>query len=239
MNSFKNLIYLVIALLVVIIVIAFKKNQYDDLASFYEFKNIGPIGNNKLTEYDESISLIKNVYNQDKKTFYCNCEYENNLKIKKDLCPFTFNDKKNEPKVVWENIVTVREISKSKYVQNDLYNFIPVVKKIKKGNLPKNLPKKFSNCSIKKNNNTHEPPDHIKGDIARTYLYMNWAYPELQLLNKKQHRLMKSWNNIDPVDQDECTRAWKILNKQKNENPFVRKIYKKKALLVLKMDLGL
>ena len=215
MNNSKNFIFLAILLITVIIVIAYKKNQYDYQTSLYEFKDIGPIGNNKLTEYDESISLIKYIYSKDKKTFYCNCEYENNLKIKKDLCPFTFDDITNEPKVVWENIVPVREISKSKYILNDLYNLIPVVKKMKKENLPNNLPKKFSNCSIKKNNNTYEPPNYIKGDIARTYLYMDWAYPELQLLNKKQKRLMKSWNNIDPVDQDECTRAWKILNKQK------------------------
>ena len=46
MNNSKNFIFLAILLITVIIVIAYKKNQYDYQTSLYEFKDIGPIGNN-------------------------------------------------------------------------------------------------------------------------------------------------------------------------------------------------
>ncbi len=66
-----------------------------------------------------------------------------------------------------------------------------------------------------------EPPDNVKGDIARTYLYMDAAYPHLRLVSDQKRQLFQVWSASDPVDAWECERAARIAQVQGNINEFV------------------
>ena len=46
-----------------------------------------------------------------------------------------------------------------------------------------------------------EPPLNVRGDIARTYLYMDVAYPGRGIISKKNRKLFAAWNRQDPVDR--------------------------------------
>ncbi len=64
-----------------------------------------------------------------------------------------------------------------------------------------------------------EPAPNVRGDIARTYFYMEKAYNVR--IGKKQRRLFNVWNKQDPVDAWELERMCRVSAKQGNENTFV------------------
>jgi len=66
-----------------------------------------------------------------------------------------------------------------------------------------------------------EPRPAIRGDVARTYLYMNWAYPGHGIISRSNQKLFEAWNRADPVDDWERERARRIEAIQGNRNPFI------------------
>ncbi|MDQ0882022.1 endonuclease I [Peribacillus sp. V2I11] len=93
----------------------------------------------------------------------------------------------------------------------------------------------YSGCECKFDSDSWEPPDHVKGDIARMLFYMAVRYEgngELDLelsdtvntypkpLHGKLSTLLK-WNDLDPVDDFESHRNDVIYDWQNNRNPFI------------------
>ena len=83
-----------------------------------------------------------------------------------------------------------------------------------------------------------EPPDEVKGDIARAMFYMDVRYngygnePNLTLVDSYTSTssddgqlgklcTMYQWNFDDPVDSNELTRNSRVYSLQSNRNPFV------------------
>lgn len=92
--------------------------------------------------------------------------------------------------------------------------------------------------NIKMATGTWEPPDEIKGDIARGIFYMAVRYegtkpnePDLEIVNRATSsgepnigylNDLLAWHALDPVDDQERLRNEKIYRKyQGNRNPFV------------------
>lgn len=67
-----------------------------------------------------------------------------------------------------------------------------------------------------------EPALAVRGDIARTYYYMQKVYG--LKITEKQQRLFAIWDREDPVDQWEVWRNQKIMAIQGNNNPFVMSV---------------
>jgi len=65
-----------------------------------------------------------------------------------------------------------------------------------------------------------EPAPDVRGDIARTYYYMEKEYGVR--IGKKQQRLFNVWNKQDPVDDWEAERNCRIARKQGNVNTFIK-----------------
>lgn len=65
-----------------------------------------------------------------------------------------------------------------------------------------------------------EPPLHIRGNIARVYLYMNAQYG-LNLSYKEQLLYLK-WHNEDKVDEKECAVHKQIFQIQGRSNPWIK-----------------
>ncbi len=115
-----------------------------------------------------------------------------------------------------------------RYMESDMYNLVPAVGEINAlrsnysfGIIPGEK-REFGECDMEIKNRKAEPPPHVRGDIARTYFYMDWAYPGHGIISKKNQKLFKAWDKEDPVDAWECERCKRIEQIQGNKNPFVK-----------------
>jgi len=79
----------------------------------------------------------------------------------------------------------------------------------------------FGSCAMKIDNRKAEPPESARGEIARTYLYMESAYKRYNM-SSSQRQLMNAWDKMYPVNNWECARAKKISSLQKSENNVVK-----------------
>jgi len=84
--------------------------------------------------------------------------------------------------------------------------------------------RRFGSCDFEIENHTAEPSEKIRGEIARTYLFMDIAYPELKILTSSEKMFYIKWSNEYPVSLKECNRNEKILTLQKSNNTITREL---------------
>lgn len=112
-------------------------------------------------------------------------------------------------------------------MQADMYNLYPAIGAVNAMRSNFNfqmLPgeeSSFGSCEMKISGNKAEPPARARGQIARSYLYMQDAYPQYRM-SRQQEQLIGAWDKMYPVDQWECIRAKRIEAVQGNENRFVK-----------------
>ncbi len=113
-------------------------------------------------------------------------------------------------------------------MESDLHNLRPAIGELNgdRSNLP------FAMISGEKrvygevdfeidfDSDTVEPRPEVRGDIARTYFYMQKRYG--LKLTDKQEAMFKKWAKDDPVDDWEKERNQRIKNIQGNDNPFIK-----------------
>jgi deoxyribonuclease-1 len=110
-------------------------------------------------------------------------------------------------------------------MEADLYNLWPEVGELNglrnnysMAQLPADAPS-FGGCRAKVEDRKFEPMDMAKGIVARTYLYMNQAYPGRGVISGKNEKLFAAWDKMFPVTHWECERAQRIERVQGNSNP--------------------
>ena len=109
-------------------------------------------------------------------------------------------------------------------MQADMFNLYPaigVVNALRSNYNFTMLPAVKSDCAMTIDNRKAEPPERARGQIARTYFYMDGAYKQYRM-SKSQRQLMGTWDKMYPVDGWECTRAKKIARLQKSMNNIVK-----------------
>lgn len=104
---------------------------------------------------------------------------------------------------------------KFREMEGDPYNLVPAIGEVNKvrsnyryAELPGAL-KPFGTCDFKLEGRRVEPRAAVKGDIARIYFYMEETYG-IKLIADAQEKLFAAWNNLDPIDEWECTRVQRI-----------------------------
>ena len=109
-------------------------------------------------------------------------------------------------------------------MQADMYNLYPAVGEINglRSNysmamIPGNQ-YRFGACKTKIEDRKIEPRPEVRGEIARTYLYMERAYPGHGIISGKNMKLYQAWDKSDPVDKLECERVFRIAKIQGNVN---------------------
>jgi deoxyribonuclease I len=123
-----------------------------------------------------------------------------------------------------------------RFMQCDLYNLVPAIGEITflrstyHYGMISGERQQFGSCDVEIADHTIEPPQDVRGDIARIYFYMDWAYPGFDILSQTDKRLFKAWDKQDPVDAWECQRAKRVEKIQMNENPFIKKACLKNEL---------
>ncbi len=122
-------------------------------------------------------------------------------------------------------------------MESDMYNLVPAIGLInqKRSNYPYGIvpgeERYFGACDFEMENGVAEPAPTIRGDIARTYFYMDAAYPGRNvILSSKERKMLQEWDRSDPVDAWECERCKKIEKLQGNTNPFVKNACQKSGM---------
>jgi len=114
-----------------------------------------------------------------------------------------------------------------KRMQADMYNLYPAIGEVngRRSNYSMAIiegeKREFGICDVEIKSRKVEPKESIRGEIARTYIYMDSVYPGRGIISKKNRKLFESWNKSDPVDEWECERARRIERIQGNRNVVV------------------
>lgn len=110
-----------------------------------------------------------------------------------------------------------RKVSRQfRQMEADLYNLQPAIGEIngRRGHYAMGMipgeERRFGDCDVEIEDRTIEPRPAVRGDIARTYLYMDRVYPGRGIVSKKNRRLFEAWDRADPVDSAEQGRLGKI-----------------------------
>jgi deoxyribonuclease-1 len=137
-------------------------------------------------------------------------------------------DKKGKP--IPNRKCTEKNSKLFRYMQADLHNLRPAIGSV--NGLRSNYSfgmisgekREFGKCDmeIDSDRKRAEPPEGVRGDIGRTYLYMAAAYPDVQFLTASGQQLMEKWSASDPVDSWECERERLVAKMQGNRNAVVK-----------------
>lgn len=112
-------------------------------------------------------------------------------------------------------------------MQADLYNLQPAIGEVNgdRSNYEMAIldgeAREYGKCDVEIRDRKIEPAARIRGDIARTYLYMDWAYPGRVKLSKKERAMFMEWHRKDPPDKWERDRARRIEKVQGNRHPLL------------------
>lgn len=111
-------------------------------------------------------------------------------------------------------------------LQADLYNLQPMIAELvglrtQTGPLPFEK-REFGSCDVEIQKGVLEPGADVRGDVARTFFYMDRVYPDFVFISPELRRSLDSWNLEDPVDAWECQRARRIQEIQGNLNPVLK-----------------
>ncbi len=110
------------------------------------------------------------------------------------------------------------------YMQADMYNLYPAIGELngRRSNYAmseiEGEERRFGTCDVEIQNRQFEPRPEVRGDIARTYLYMNIVYPGFGIVNDDNVDMFQRWDLEDPVSPWECKRNEIIASIQKNVN---------------------
>ena len=122
----------------------------------------------------------------------------------------------------------------ARHAINDLHNLTPSVGQVNRtrSNHPHGIvelePRQFGMCDFEVENDTAEPDEFIRGNIARIWFYMVATYgaPSGEAgglsLTADQRELFEGWSGKDPVGAWERERDLRINEIQGNSNPFVQ-----------------
>jgi deoxyribonuclease I len=113
-------------------------------------------------------------------------------------------------------------------MEADLHNLVPAVGELNgdrsnyRMTVLKGEPRNYGQCDFEISHRLKlvEPAEGIRGDVARTYLYMNQQYG--MSLTDDEVEMFNEWNSVDPVSEWEIERNRRISDIQGNNNSFVK-----------------
>ena len=115
-----------------------------------------------------------------------------------------------------------------RYMEADLYNLQPAITEVNRLRLNYAMAmiegeaRTFGSCDLDIEDRKVEPRPDIRGDIARTYFYMDAAYPGRGVISDKNRKLFEAWDREHLVDAWERERVRRIERLQGNPNLFVK-----------------
>jgi deoxyribonuclease I len=97
------------------------------------------------------------------------------------------------------------DVDPLRHMEADLYNLQPSIGEVNQLRSNYSMAmidgetRKFGSCDLEIEDRKIEPRPDIRGDIARTYFYMDAAYPGRGVISDKNRKLFAVWAREDPV----------------------------------------
>lgn len=182
-------------------------------------------------------------------TFYCGCNYKHQgKKLIPELASCGYQvrkQKKRANRIEWEHVVPAwqfghqlqcwqkggrkacRKDTKFSYMEGDMHNLVPSIGEVNgdRSNYSfsewNGIPTQYGQCDMLVDFKARkvQPPQHSKGPIARSYLYMQERYGFK--LSKQDRRLYEAWDKRFPTTRWECEKNRQVKGIQGNSNPFI------------------
>ncbi len=201
------------------------------------------------SSFSKSKRILAELYQEQQETFYCGCDYQaQGKKLRPDWNSCGYEPRKNAKRasrIEWEHVVPAwafghqrqcwqtggrkacHKDPQFRMMEADLHNLVPAVGEVNgdRSNFSfaalEGEPRRYGRCDMEVDFKARkvEPPEHRRGDIARTYFYMRDQYG--LKISRKQQQLFVAWNRLDPVDDWEIRRNELIRAVQGNGNPYV------------------
>ena len=121
-----------------------------------------------------------------------------------------------------------REDPRAQGMLFDLHNLAPSVGQVnalrsndRYAELP-GQPNTFGACAAKDISGTFEPPNCLKGDVARVWLYMSFRHGVA--IPPAEQTMFEQWSIDDPVSPWESERESRIFDHTFVQNPFVHDV---------------
>ena len=130
----------------------------------------------------------------------------------------------------WQNKVLKGPIcctlnsQKFRKMEQDLHNVVPIVPLIRRWRGHRDFGKvenrkESSECGLWRDDAVVEPPDHVKGAVARAYLYMQDIHGVLLTASEQKH--FTEWHRKFPPEAWEKTWDIQVARKQGRHNPYI------------------
>ncbi|HLT14106.1 MAG TPA: endonuclease [Marinobacter sp.] len=182
------------------------------------------IGQN--TRFSDPESVVKNefwgnLYSDGGTSFFCDTPFKSKGFVMTDGYIYPLADIRTA--LDCGTTSQCKQDNRYRQIASDLHNMVVVPTRLEMRRRTaryENLGETISadDCGMRESNQFFEPPEHVKGDVARTMAYMVDTYG-LPWLGSSP--VFQGWNRIDPPDDKELTRHRMVAEIQGNENPFV------------------
>ncbi|RVU30883.1 endonuclease [Neptunomonas marina] len=199
--------------------------------------------------FSQSKRTLSEIYADQATSFYCGCEFVKEGKKLVPLhesCGYVPRKNANRAsRIEWEHVMPAwafghqlqcwqeggrkncRKDERFRTMEADMHNLVPAIGEVNgdRSNysfaMLSGEPRSYGACDMEVHFKSRkvEPPEHRRGDIARSYFYMRDQYGVR--LSKQQTQLFEAWDKQDPVDHWERQRNQEIARLQGNENPYI------------------
>lgn len=184
-------------------------------------------GSGQNSRFTDQEAVVKNefwgnLYAKGGNTFFCDTPFTTKGFLLTDGYIYPLSHIRNALKCGTPS--ECRKDQRYRQISADLHNMVPVSSRIelRRRNaqyeeLSDSAP--AYDCGIRESAQFIEPPEKVKGDVARAVAYMveSYSLPWVGAVS-----VFKAWNEQDPPDDLELTRHNRIAEIQGNENPFIR-----------------
>jgi len=179
-------------------------------------------------KYLDSIPIFWNkLYSSGGETLYCGKKFNGNFDRAiniEHVMPMSWAIRKFK---CTDRASCRKRFSEFNRLESDMHNLYPALKNINRlrGSYPFAIisgeSRQFGRCDfeISKSRRVVEPRESVRGNIARSILYMHHVYGIK--IRTKQGNLLKKWNLQDLPDNNEKRRNNRIEKIQGNRNPFI------------------
>lgn len=185
-----------------------------------------PLANGQNTRFSDPDTVVQDqfwgkLYSDGGTSFFCRTPFKNK--------GFTMTEGRIYPLAAVRSALGCGTSSQCgrddryRQIASDLHNMVPVTSRVEIRRRNARYEElgagaREDECGNRESAQFFEPPGPVKGDVARTVAYMVDTY-DLPWVGASS--VFKSWNRLDPPDDQELTRHRQVSELQGNENLFI------------------
>lgn len=199
--------------------------------------------------FQEAKKIAREIYTDEGRTFYCGCRYQGN-RVDLDSCGYVpRKNAQRAARIEWEHVVPAWVIGHQRQcwknggrdnctrndpvfarAEADLHNLVPAIGEVNgdRSNFPLTMldaqPSQYGRCAMVVDFKARKamPPEHSRGAVARTYLYMHERYG--LRLSDQDRQLYEAWHRMYAVGAAERRRNQDIACQMGWGNPWVGEV---------------